>query len=264
MILRRAREQRRRAPDDVARVLGVSLPQVSRLDSGARGYPPKDVRKLAEWYGMGATEADRLVALAVEARKRAWWQQIPLPDGYRTLIGLEQAAVEIKEYAVAVIPGLLQTVAYAQTVIRSWDRTFPEDVVDRAVEVRLRRQEVLGRHPAPRLWVVIDEVALARAPLNPDIRREQFEHLLAVSRRPGVTIQVIGLEIGLHPGVGKHLILLGMGGRVADIAYTETVLEPSVLEQEDDVAAYRELWDELHDVALRPADSRDRIASYFP
>src|SRR5690242_3295354 len=90
MILRRAREQRRRAPDDVARVLGVSLPQVSRLDSGARGYPPKDVRKLAEWYGMGAAEADRLVALAVEARKRAWWQQIPLPDGYRTLIGLEQ------------------------------------------------------------------------------------------------------------------------------------------------------------------------------
>jgi hypothetical protein len=204
------------------------------------------------------------VELAIEARRRAWWQQTDLPDAYRALIGLEGAAVDIAEYTAAVIPGLLQTADYARTVIRSFDSTFTDDIINQAVEVRLRRQQVLTRASAPRLWVVIDEVALARAPLNPQIRREQFEHLLAMSRRPGITIQVIGLEVGLHPGVGKHLILLKMGGRVPDVAYTETILKPSILEQEDEVAVYRKLWDELHDVALNPAGSRDRIESYLP
>jgi hypothetical protein len=136
--------------------------------------------------------------------------------------------------------------------------------VDRAVEVRLRRQEVLSRTPAPKLWVMIDEVGLARAPRDSAIRREQFERVLALSRQAGITVQVIGLEAGLHPGVGKHLILLGMGHRVPDVAYTEAVLAPSIFEQEDEVAIYRRLWDELYDVALSPTDSRERIAAYLP
>lgn len=263
-VLRRAREQAERTPEQLASFLGVSLPQASRLDSGARGYQPKDVRKLVGWYDLGAAESRRLLELATEARKRAWWQQTDLPDAYRTLIGLEGAAVDIAEYATSFVPGLLQTAAYARTQIRSFDASYPDEIIDRAVEVRLRRQEVLSRAPAPRLWVVIDEVALARAPLDPDIRRAQFDHLLVMSKRPGVTIQVIGLEVGLHPGIGKHLILLGMGARVPDIAYTEALIEPAIFEQEDEVAVYRRLWDELHDVALRPADSRARIAAYLP
>lgn len=264
VALKRTREQRERTPEDLASFLQVSLPQVSRLESGARGYQPNDVRKLASWYDLRASESGRLLELAAEARKRAWWQKYELPDGYRTLIGLERAARTISEYTASVIPGLLQTAAYARVQVTSWNSDFSTEFVDQAVEVRLRRQEVLSRVPAPKLQVVIDEVGLARAPRDPQIRRDQFEHLLTLAERPGITVQVIGLEAGMHPGVSKQLILLEMDGRVPDVVYTETIAEPLIIEQDEAARPYRRLWDELRAVALDSAASRDRIAEYIP
>ena len=72
--LRRAREGHGRSLDELAAFLGVTAPQASRLDSGARGFRPDDAARLVEWYGLGPREAERLTALAHEARKRAWWQ----------------------------------------------------------------------------------------------------------------------------------------------------------------------------------------------
>jgi hypothetical protein len=111
---------------------------------------------------------------------------------------------------------------------------------------------------------VIDEAGLARAPRNLDVRREQIEHLLTMAARPGITVQVIGLEAGMYPGVGRNLILLDMGRRVPDVAYAEGVGEPSIIEQEEALRLYRRLWDEMRAAALDVAASRDRIAQYLP
>lgn len=260
--LNKARELRGYSAEQLSSFLGVSASQVSRLDSGVRGYQPNDVRRLAQWYGLSPSECDRLLELSTEARKRGWWQQIDLPDAYRALVGFEQAAEAISEYA-SFVPGLLQTERYARVMITSWDRDLASDAVEQAIETRRRRQGVLDRRPPPRLRIVIDEVALARAPRDPDIRREQFEHLLAMSSRPGVRVLVIGLEAGMHPAVGKQFILLEMGGRVPDVAYSESVLEPMITEQDEEVEQYRLFWDELRDVALDPTASRERIARYL-
>ena len=85
-----------------------------------------------------------------------------------------------------------------------------------------------------------------------------------MAEQPGITVQVIGLGVGLHPGLGKQFILLDMGGRVPDVAYEEGVAGPALVEQEDTVQPYRRLWDELRAVALDPAASRDLIARYLP
>lgn len=134
--------------------------------------------------------------------------------------------------------------------------------MEQVVETRQRRHKVLARVPPPKLRVVIDEVGLARAPLDNRIRREQFEHLLTISERPGVTVRVIGLEEGMYPGVGRNLIALEMGGRVPDLVYTEGVALPSIVDQPEAQVPYRRLWNELRDVALSSATSRERIAQY--
>jgi transcriptional regulator with XRE-family HTH domain len=86
-LFREARQRTGRSLDDLSGFSGVSAPQASRLDSGARGFRPDDVLRLAEWYGLGEADAHGLLALAEEGRRREWWQQVDLPDAYRTLIG---------------------------------------------------------------------------------------------------------------------------------------------------------------------------------
>jgi transcriptional regulator with XRE-family HTH domain len=262
IALRRAREQHRRSFEDLAAFLGVTAPQASRLDSGMRGFRPDDVRKLVEWYGLGHHEGERLVALAQEARKRAWWQQIDLPDAYRTLIGHEQVAESILEYGATIVPGLLQTPDYARAIVMNGPMPVSAGEVDRAIAVRMRRQAILtGPHP-PNLRFVIDEVALARGPRDPQVKRAQLEHLLAVAAGPYVTVQVIAFEYGLHPGDRLHFIMLVRSG-VPDLVYSDGLLRPVLIEETKEIARYSALWDELQGIALDPYASLDRIRHYL-
>jgi transcriptional regulator with XRE-family HTH domain len=262
-LLRAARERRGRTAEELSEFLSFTAAQVSRLETGARGYRPTDVARLLDWYGVTGEDRSLLLALASESRKRAWWQQVDLPDGYRTMIGYEQAASTIAEYTSSVVPGLLQIEAYARIAVQSWEVDVDNDLVEQAVEVRLKRQDVLQRRPRPQLTVIIDEGALARGPRDIEVHRAQLAHLHRMTSEPGTVIQVIGFEFGLHLGLGKHLIMLGMGGEVPDLVYSEAVLEPRVSEADADVQFYRRVWDELRSAALDKAASRRRIADYL-
>jgi transcriptional regulator with XRE-family HTH domain len=264
---REARERAGRSLDDLSRFLGISAPQASRLDSGARGFRPRDVERLAEWYGFSEVVAQGLVALAEESRRREWWQQVDLPDAYRTYIGMEQEAQAISEYHVNVVPGLLQTPDYAR-VAASVDEKYLDspmyaERVESAVGIRMRRQEILQRRDPPRLTVVIDEAVLARGPQDRSIRRSQLEHLRAHADRPNITVQVIAFEFGLHTGASSNFILLDMGGQIPDLFYSEGLgsgfasSDPAVLETN------RRVWAELRAKALDTLMSKDRIDRYL-
>lgn len=266
-LLREARERTGKSLDDLSRFLGTSAPQASRLDSGARGFRPRDVPRLAEWYGFGEADADGLVALAEESRRREWWQQVDLADAYRTLIGMEQAAQSFSEYNANVVPGLLQTQEYARVAVIAGaveiDPRVTMDQVDRAVDVRLRRQAILEGDPPPKLEVVIDEAVLARGPRDATIRRRQLEHLRSAADRPNVTVQVIGFEFGLHTSARGNFILLDMGGELPDLFYSEGVRGASFTTVSEDVERNRRIWNELRAKALDKFASKDRIEWYL-
>ncbi len=262
VIFRALRERQKRSLEDLAAHLDVALSQASRLDTGARGFRPDDVRKLASWYRLGDAEETRLLALATESRKRAWWQQVDLPNSYRTLIGMEQAAVAVNEYCSSVVPGLLQTPEYARAATAASVLDIDAEQIDPAVDVRLRRQSVLSRTPPPQLWVVIDEAALARVTGGRDVMRAQLEHLRDAAARRNIVVQVIGFEYGTHPGGESHFILLDMAGDLPDVVYTEGLHGPDDSSAELDIRRYRRIWDLLRSIALNPRESSRRIASY--
>jgi transcriptional regulator with XRE-family HTH domain len=266
-LFREARERSGKSLDDLSRFLDISAPQASRLDSGARGFRPRDVSRLASWYGFGEADAEGLVALAEESRRREWWQQVDLPDAYRTYIGMEQEAQAISEYHVNVVPGLLQTPDYARVAASVGDAGIDPRVraerIDRAVDVRMHRQEILKRESPPRLIVVIDEAVLARGPRDTTIRRAQLEHLRTAADWANVTIQIIGFEYGLHTGASSNFILLDMGGEMPDLFYSEGLglgfasSDPTVLDSN------RRVWDELRAKALDELMGMDRIDRYI-
>lgn len=261
--LRALRERDDRSLSDLAGYLGVSLAQASRLDTGARGFQPAQVHKLAEWYRLPESEQALFDELVAESRKRAWWQKVDLADSYRTLIGLERAAESINEFGGVVLPGLMQTREYALAAANASSLNLSEAVVEQAVDVRMRRQRILDSERAPLLWAVIDEALLARTTGGKAVMTAQLEHLLAMSDESRVTVQVIGFEAGPHLGSRyNQFILLRMRGRVRDVVYQEGLLEPTDSDDPLVVDTYQRVWDMLRAIALDPAASRDRIARY--
>lgn len=263
--LRAARERNGRTLPDLAAALKVSLPQASRLDSGARGFKPEQIEMLAEWYTLGSAERAQLADLVVESKRRAWWQQVDLADSYRTLIGLEKGARTISEYCSTAVPGLLQTAAYALASASAGAVDRTAGAIDQVVDVRMRRQAELMGSNAPTLRVVIDESVLARLTGGPRVMAGQLEHLLVATERPRTIVQVVGFESGTHVGVNvPQFILLDMGPGVLDVVYTESGrLDPADTDDVDQVVTYQRYWDLIRAQALNEVDSRNRIGKYL-
>jgi transcriptional regulator with XRE-family HTH domain len=263
VFFKNVRELQGHSLEALAERLGVALSQASRLDTGARGFHPKDVRLLASWYQLDAATEQSLLALAEESRKRAWWQQVDLKPAYRTLIGMEQVATSIDEYCGSAIPGLLQTRDFATAALRSGSLDVTPEQIGLAVDVRLRRQQILTHDLPPPLRVVIDEAALARVTGGSDVMRSQLEHLLEASTRPHITVQVIGFEYGIHPGGESQFILLAMPGDLPDVVYNDGLLGPSDSSAAAEVHKGRRLWQTISAIALDPPASTERIVRYL-
>ncbi len=262
VFFRRLRERQGLGLDELAKILGVDPSFASRLDTGARGFRIQDIPPLCRFYGLDATEERRLTDLVEESRKRAWWQQIDLPDAVRTFIGMEQAAVGISEFATQVVPGLLQTEDYASALAETASsQASPQRLAGLRV-ARIRRQEILRRERPPHLHVVIDEAVLARVAGGPSVMAEQLRRLVDAGRSDQIVIQVIGFERGVYPAWMLHFQVLDMGEELPDVLYSEDLLERYDTTDAGKICTARELWNSLTAAALSPEESITRIEQY--
>jgi transcriptional regulator with XRE-family HTH domain len=208
----RALRERAGIPREAAgdRIRG-SHAKISRLENGRTGFKERDVADLLTLYGVEDTEERAaLLALAQRANAPGWWHRYGdlLPPWFETYVGLEQAATQIRTYEPQFVPGLLQTEAMIRHVIALGPGSMPDDEVERRVELRLRRQRVLDREDPPTLWAVVDEAALRRLTGGPAVMRAQIEHLVEVSERRHVVLQMVPFGLGGHAGAGGPFSIL--------------------------------------------------------
>jgi transcriptional regulator with XRE-family HTH domain len=266
LFFRNLREQRGVGLDQLAHELGVTDVQASRIDRGVRGIGADDVGRLSDWYGLDDAERRRLLALSAESRKRGWWQKVDLGEigdnSYRTLIGMEHAATVVTEFASGVVPGLLQTPAYARAMAVATSVDLTPEQIEVGVGVRMRRQQILERKRPPRLSVVLDEAVLARGAGDGSVMHEQLMRLANVGERPGITVQVIDFGYGPHPGLNSQFIRIATGGGLPDLVYVEGLRGRFETTDDADVQRYRDVWENLRAIALNPRDSRELILRY--
>jgi hypothetical protein len=146
-----------------------------------------------------------------ETNAQCWWQSYSdvTPNWLQRYLGLEETAAVIRTYEAQWLPGLLQTEAYADAMIRLGTYSQRDDDVARRVQLRLQRQQVLTRSDPPKLWAIIDEAALRRPVGGREVMRDQLEALAAlVMKSSNVTIQVVPLAAGGHPGAGTSFTIL--------------------------------------------------------
>lgn len=224
--LRRLRDDAGLTADQASAATGVSAGLIAGLESGHAEVRFWDVAGLYSAYGVSdpGTRA-MLLGLVHRANCREWWHSYRnvIPAWLEQYVALEQAASVIRYYCAQTIPVLLQVPGYARATIARQRVDMPEREVERRVELRMRRQQVLRGPAPPLLWAVIDETALRRQVSGRAVMREQLGHLIAACDMPGVTIQVLPFSAGAPPAfVGGLLAVLRLPDReLPDVAYLE-------------------------------------------
>jgi transcriptional regulator with XRE-family HTH domain len=198
--LRRLREQASLTCEEVGQRLDCSGTRISRIETGRISVRPGDVRELLEIYGVVGTEADSLVQLAREARQKGWWHTYGrlLPNWFEAYVGLEAAAVRLRDFQSMVMPGLLQTEDYARAVLRAAPNPGSTEDIDRQVALRMERQAILDQANPPDLWVVLSESIIRVQVGGVGVMRAQLRRLIDVAGRSNVTLQVLPFTTAAH------------------------------------------------------------------
>ncbi|MFP8960770.1 helix-turn-helix domain-containing protein [Streptomyces nanhaiensis] len=185
-------------------------------------------------------------------------QQERYPDRYRQFMELADQATDIHEYAGHLVPGLLQTEAYARAVLRVGAPEASEEEIERKVALRLERQVRLREPDGPHLWAVLEEAVLRRPVGGPATMRGQLAELLVLAESPHVGIQVLPFAHGEHTLLAAPLTLLHLPGHKV-ITYFEGRYDGYLAEEPNEVKQHQRAYDLLRASALPPQDSAAMI-----
>ena len=251
--LKELRDQRGMSPAEVCKAMSwKSHSKLNRIENGVVTIQPVEVQVLLQVYGVvDHEEIESLKQLAAISRERKWWSKHSLSSEYKEFIAFENEASHLYAYQALLVPGILQTPDYARSSISQLLRLSPHDKsVDERLDVRMNRQASLmvrldGADP-PALTQAIDEAVLLRAVGGVDVMRAQLRHLLELAERPTVTLVVPPISGGGHPGLGGSFELLEFVGRGdADVAFIESMVSDTVVNEPEQTATLREIMDVL-------------------
>jgi hypothetical protein len=236
-------------------ILNWGRGKVGRFEANQWKRPEmSDIRDLIRIYGIDGDEKEEIEDLAIRARARAWWREYPeIFDS--EFPGYENDATTIRVFMPLVLPGLLQTSAYTEALMRAGPR--PPTYRRRALESRKRRQDVLDRADgsAPMFSAVITEASLLyRWGTNED-RREQIEHLAEVSRRPNVELRIQRFEDGPPQGTFSSINIFGLPDNDPTLVYLETDYSIEEVSRTAEVNTYIRAFGRVRDAALEPSDT---------
>ncbi|MCP2343565.1 helix-turn-helix domain-containing protein [Actinomadura rupiterrae] len=244
---------------EVAERLGRGWHQsrVARLEAGKQqrdlGEP---VTQLLDLYDVQGEERVRLLRLAQPSTHAGWWTAYNDVFHSSSYVPLEDEARLIRSWQDAVIPGLLQTEAYARALIGVVaDLRGETSLVQRRVEARMLRRTLLQREHPPHLHAVIDEAVLHRQVGGPAAMQDQLIHLEAMARRPNVTIQLMPYDVGAHPGTEGRFVILSFDADSPDIPFIESQAGSVYLEAADEIQRLNLTWERVTAAALSVDDS---------
>jgi transcriptional regulator with XRE-family HTH domain len=172
--------------------LGIHPTLLNRMELGGRPQSSDDVAGLLAIYGVMGEERRQLLELTREAERTTLLQRHSALLAQRTaaLKVLESQATRLINFECQLVPGLLQTVPYAQALIRHVGMINDEKVIDERVTTRIHRQGVLRKHRAPQFQAIITENVLHNVIGDTAVMHEQLVYLTEVAERPNVNLRI--------------------------------------------------------------------------
>lgn len=261
--LRRLRRAAGMTAAEVGALMGMSQSKVSRMETGKRGLKVDEVAALLGLYKVHALRRVEILNMVREADTPGWvWLHGQrLPDQWATLIELESKATALRTFQPLWIPGLFQTPDYARAVIvGTAERELTDVEVDTKVAARLGRQNVISRVLPPNLHVLLYEPAL-RVPVGgPRTLAGQLRRLLEMGQRQHVTIQVVPIAAGAHPGLEGPFMIMDFDADPT-LVHLENRVQSAFLEEASHIHSYRLAWMRILARALTARRSLEVIAA---
>jgi hypothetical protein len=262
--LERRREAAELSPRDVAARLEWSDTKVWRIETARVTVSPGDIRELARLYGIDDAGTEALVQLARQAKRPGWWKGMSqaLPEGFSVHLELESTAMAIRTYEAQWVPGLWQTEAYARAVLAANSLTSTPEQIERQVQVRMRRQQILVRPDPkpPEMWAILDEAVIRRVVGSRAVMRGQLERLHEVSGDSCVTFQILAFTAGAHMAAYGSFALFDPSDPAFPVTASTDRPAGSLIEDDpEDIHRYTMMFDHLRASAMSPAASRALI-----
>jgi transcriptional regulator with XRE-family HTH domain len=260
--LKAHREARGWTQADLAAKIPCSESLIAQVETCWRA-PTKDLAKALDrvFATPGFTEETEDHSGTSGTFERMWakLRNLPFPASFRSFAPYEAEAVALHVFEHSLVPGLLQTEAYARAVLSTRPNT-PEGEIDDLVTGRLKRQAVLWRDdpPAPILWALVDEGALYRPVAPPDVMHDQLTHLAEVSARPNITVQVVPYSAGGHTGLLGACTIADLEDSPS-IVNLEDIADGRVTDDTATVSQVTLRFNSLRSDALSRAESRELI-----
>ncbi|MGW4461523.1 helix-turn-helix domain-containing protein [Micromonospora sp. NPDC004704] len=237
--LRRLRTSAGLNQEEFGKKINFSASSISAVEVGTR---PLDVPFLKRVDEVLQTSGLLVQLLKIALREGE-------PTWFRPWREAEQEAKLFRTFEPNLVPGLLQTEAYARAVILS-GRPLKQAEVDRRVTARLERQCVITREDPAQLIAVLDQATLHRRVGDPTVMAEQLDHLVTVAELPQVDLHVVPYEVGVHVGLNGPFLLAGFEDGGGWVAYLDNQLRGQVVSHHGDVATLQETWERIRSEAL--------------
>lgn len=255
--LKQGREQTGLTVAQAGKTLGWTASKISKIETTeTRRISAGDLDKMMDLYKIHEpSKRQAMHALARDAKERGWWSKYREIFGAQALPDFEAEALVIKSFQALAIPGLLETREYAEAVFRGGRYTSPRDI-ERRVEARLTRQEILTRINPVHLRLVMDEAALRRMIGGPQVMARQLRYLLHMAELPNVDVQVLPFSVGSHAAlVAPFSILEFRDHLAAPIAHVDAVTDSVFFEEPAEVERYNATFGDIQGTALSTAQS---------
>ncbi|MET9511012.1 helix-turn-helix transcriptional regulator [Streptomyces flavidovirens] len=248
--LRHAREKAGLTQEELGQPLFVSGSFIGQLEAGTRRMMPEYAVKMDEILGM-----DGFFERNCKAANKSRY-----PDHFAQAAEAEADALTIKEFEPLLIPGLIQTSAYARELFRTYQPTASEEKVDEMVDARLARGRLLDDPTKPVLWVILGEAALRQEVGGPKVMAEALRQTSTLVRNHRVILQVLPFSAGAHASLGGPLKLMSFAD-APPLAYLQALTVGGLEDDPATVARHTLTYELLTAVALSPRNSLALIES---
>lgn len=237
--------------DEAAKALYRTKSTLHRLEKGETLLDVHLAKSMMDLYDQYDAE---LVDQALRAREPGWWTTFGIENqGY---IDVETEAAHVRELALLVIPGLLQTTGYMRALFEAHRLPRTRRWLENDIKVRqIRQRRLADPDNLLHLHAIIDEAALRKVVGGPEVMREQRRHLREMADLPNVTIRVLANERGAHASVVGGFTLLGFEDGESPVLFIEHMAGAVHIEEEQGLREARLVFEHLTSQALSPEES---------
>ncbi|MFJ9669140.1 helix-turn-helix domain-containing protein [Streptomyces sp. NPDC101219] len=241
-VLKALREESRLTQEEFALRVRYSAAYVAKIEQGKR-FPPADLPARAEEV-LGPVAVKVLTAAV-----RSLTRRVGLASWFRQWAGVEEEAISLYAYECRAVPGLLQPERYARAVFTRQLPPFTQEQIDHKVTARLERQTLLTERPNTAFTFVIEQAILERRVGGVSVTRDVIDHLLNMSDRTNIEIQIMPLHQEDHCGVDGQLYMAETPGHQW-FGYIEGHRSSSLIAAPGEVSVLHQRYGKLRSQAL--------------